>query len=290
MIDMQKFSQWIATVQGQYINMDGAYGAQCWDLHAHFADWFGLPRVDTGYPGRWAGWAGNMYDAYPQTPAIEAAYERIPGSQPAQAGDTAIWDDSFWYYPKTHVAEVVKDGAQLLCMSQNSTPSQAGNPYPLWSTGPTTLQHLPKGGLLGYLRPRTGTINPQGTTTTSEEDDMPFTAAEVQQLVTQGVQDYFRLKGEFQEGRNAIDHLNQIRTEVGNTKASVEHVPSTILYEERVGGRNIFDWLKHNVAVTAGIKPGTIDIEALASALSEQLEAKDIAALAEQLQITVKEA
>lgn len=172
MIDMQKFSQWIATVQGQYINMDGAYGAQCWDLHAHFADTFGLPRIDTGYPGRWSGWAGNMYDAYPQNDAIAAAYERIPGDQPAQAGDTVIWDDSFWYYPKTHVATVVQDGAQLLCMSQNSTPSQAGNPYPQWSTGPATIQHLPKGGLLGYLRPRTS-ISVQGATATSiQEDDM----------------------------------------------------------------------------------------------------------------------
>lgn len=177
---MQKFSAWIAGVQGQYINMDGAYGAQCWDLHAHFADTFGLPRVDTGFPGRWVGWAGNMYDAYPQNDAIAAAYERIPAGQPAQAGDTVIWDDSYWYYPKTHVAVVVQDGAQLLCMSQNSTPSQAGNPYPLWSTGPATIQHLPKGGLLGYLRPRTS-VNVQGETTqTVQEDDM--SAAEVEAI------------------------------------------------------------------------------------------------------------
>lgn len=168
MIDMQKFSQWIAWAQGKYIDMDGAYGAQCWDLSAHFMATMGLPIVHTGGAGRWPGWAGNMYDAYPQSDAIAAAYERVPGSQPAQAGDTAIWDDSFWYYPKTHVAVVVQDGAQLLTMSQNSTPSVAGNPYPGWTTGPATIQHLPKGGLLGYLRPRMGGLAPQGSVTPIE--------------------------------------------------------------------------------------------------------------------------
>lgn len=153
---MKKFSQWITEVQDQYIDMDGAYGAQCWDLHAHFADTFGLPRINTGHAGRWVGWAGNMYDAYPQTPEIEAAYELVPGTMPAEPGDTVIWDDSYWYYPKTHVAIVIKDGPQLLCMSLNSTPSRADNPYPGWTTGPATIQHLPKGGLLGYLRPRMG--------------------------------------------------------------------------------------------------------------------------------------
>ncbi len=168
MIDSQRFSEWIQEVQGKYIDMDGAYGAQCWDLAAHFMSTMGLPIVHTGGAGRWPGWAGNMYDAYPQSDAIAAAYERIPGSQPAQAGDTAIWDDSFWYYPKTHVAVVVQDGAQLLTMSQNSTPSVAGNPYPGWTTGPATIQHLPKGGLLGYLRPRMGGLAPASSVTPIE--------------------------------------------------------------------------------------------------------------------------
>jgi hypothetical protein len=189
MIDAQKFAAWVQAVQGQYINMDGAYGAQCWDLHAHFADWFGLPRVNTGYRGRWVGWAGNMYDAYPQTPAIESAYERVPASQPAEPGDQAIWSDSYWYYPATHVAVVVKDGPQLLCMSQNSTPSVAGNPYPGQSTGPTTLQHLPKGGLLGYLRPRGVTITLQGSTT-SEEDDMSEALDKVNLLVDRQLENH----------------------------------------------------------------------------------------------------
>jgi hypothetical protein len=53
----------------------------------------------------------------------------------------------------------------LLCISQNSTASQWDNPYPGESTGPATLQHLPRQGLLGFIRPRTATIQVQGEIT-----------------------------------------------------------------------------------------------------------------------------
>ena len=291
---------WIPQVQGKYINEDWepvsqGFGAQCWDLAANWSKSLGLPVINTGGVGRWPGWAGNMVDAFPQTPAIAAAYELVGPNRPGLPGDIVVWDDSNpTWYPKTHVAVLVRDPGSgwLTCMSLNSTPSRGDNPYPNWSTGPTTLQTLPKAGLIGFIRPRTGiTLAPAGTINASEEDDplAGFSRADLVQIAAEGTIQALRTKGEFQDGRNAIDHLNQIRTELGNTKASVEHVPATILYEEKVGGRNLFDWLKHNVAVTAGIKPGTIDVEALAAALSEQLEAKDVAELAAKLQITVKE-
>lgn len=174
MIDSQRFSEWIQSVQGQYIDVDGGYGAQCWDLAAHWSAFLGLPVVNTGGNGRWPGWAGNMVDAYPQSDAVAAAYELVGPGDAAQAGDIAVWGDTFWYYPSTHVAVVVQDGAQLLTMSQNSTPSRADNPYPGSSTGPATIQHLPKGGLIGYLRPRVG-LAAQGSVQTIQEDDMPIT-------------------------------------------------------------------------------------------------------------------
>jgi hypothetical protein len=40
-----------------------------------------------------------------------------------------------------------------------------------WTTGPTTLQALPKQGLIGYIRPRLG-LTVQGTLTPPEEDFM----------------------------------------------------------------------------------------------------------------------
>lgn len=171
---------WIPQVQGRYLNEDGAYGAQCWDLAANWSTYLGLPVINTGGAGRWPGWAGNMVDAFPQSDAIAAAYTLHGPGTTGQAGDIVVWDDSYWYYPATHVAVLVADkGPQLLCMSQNSTPSRADNPYPEWTSGPTTIQSLPRQGLLGFIRPGTGDLDlaPQGTVititpTTSEEDEM----------------------------------------------------------------------------------------------------------------------
>lgn len=168
----QSLTDWIPTVQGRYINMDGAYGAQCWDLAAHWCTTLGLPVINTGGPGRWPGWAGNMVDAFPQTDAIAAAWELVSPDDLGQTGDIAVWGDSYWYYPSTHVAVLVADKiGNLLCMSQNSTPSVDGNPYPGQSTGPATLQYLPRQGLIGFIRPRTG-LGYQGTVTPVQEDDM----------------------------------------------------------------------------------------------------------------------
>jgi hypothetical protein len=165
----------IATrLSGTYINVDGAAGNQCWDSAARVAQLLGLPVVSTWGEGRWPGWAGNMFDAFPQTPAIAAAYTRVGPDLPGQPGDTAIWGATPGYYPSTHVASVVRDaGGLLLCISQNSSAARPDLPgYSTDSTGPTILQHLTKRGLLGYLRPRVSTINPQGTT---EEGDDVFT-------------------------------------------------------------------------------------------------------------------
>lgn len=174
----QSLSLWIPQVVGRYINEDWnpenkGFGAQCWDTAANWSKYLGLPVISTGGKGRWPGWAGNMVDAFPQSAAIAAAYELIGPDEPGVPGDIPVWGDGYYYYPKTHVAVLVKDiGAQLLCISQNSSASLAGNPYPEWTTGPTILQHLPRRGLIGFIRPRTG-LAAQGTTTqTSEEDEM----------------------------------------------------------------------------------------------------------------------
>ncbi|MET4094554.1 hypothetical protein [Arthrobacter sp. UYCu712] len=171
-------ANWIPQVAGRYLNEDWnptnqGFGAQCWDVPANWAKYLGLPVISTNGKGRWPGWAGNMSDAFPQSAAIAAAYELLPPTATVRGGDTLVWDDSYpAWFPKTHVAVAVRDlGAQLLCISQNSSAPQPGNPYPQWTTGPTILQHLPRRGLLGIIRPRTG-INPQGITTPSEEDEM----------------------------------------------------------------------------------------------------------------------
>lgn len=184
MLDLQeRLGVFIPQVQGKYINVDyetvnQGFGAQCWDLQAFWTAFLGLPTINTGGDGgRWPGWAGNMVDCFPQTPAIAAAYELIGPNEPGMGGDIPVWGDSYYWYPKTHVAVLLQDkGAQLLCLSQNSVPSQSDNPYPEWSTGPTTIQHLPRAGLIGFIRPRAGIVL-QGDITT--EDDMPITQEEM---------------------------------------------------------------------------------------------------------------
>lgn len=178
---------WIPKVQGQYINMDWnptnqGFGAQCWDLAAHWSSTLGLPIIHTGGAGRWPGWAGNMVDAFPQTPAIAAAYELVSPDAPGLPGDIAVWGDSYKeYYPATHVAVLIKDnGSLLFCGSQNSTAALATNPYPQWSSGPATIQNLPRKGLIGFIRPRLGGIQLQSTTTTTAGDDEEMLSPEAQ--------------------------------------------------------------------------------------------------------------
>jgi len=270
----QSLTGWIPAVQGRYINMDGAYGAQCWDLAAHWCTALGLPVINTGGPGRWPGWAGNMVDAYPQTAAIAAAWELVGPDELGLAGDIAVWGDSYYYYPSTHVAVLVADKiGNLLCMSQNSTPSVAGNPYPGQSTGPTTLQYLPRQGLIGFIRPRTGTIAPAGTTNASEEDAVALEESD-RELFKNFLDDYFINVRRF-DGRNIFDNAERTRQETAA-------LPKTILFDTRVDGRNIFDWAKHNVAISSGIRPG-IDVQALAAAIVDQLPKSDTEALLDAL-------
>lgn len=181
-------ADWIPQVQGRYLNEDWSpsnqgFGAQCWDVPANWAKRLGLPVISTGGKGRWPGWAGNMVDAFPQSAEIAAAYELLPPNTTAQGGDILVWGDGNpAVYPKTHVAVAVRDlGAQLLTVSQNSSASLPGNPYPQWTTGPTILQHLPRRGLIGIIRPRLDTITNQGTITFTE-DDMPLTKADVDNI------------------------------------------------------------------------------------------------------------
>lgn len=167
-----------ARVNNVYLHMDDAFGGQCWDSAAWIQNYFGLPVINTGGNGRWPGWAGNMVDAFPQSAAIAAAYELVSPSEPAQPGDTLVWGDSYKeWYPKTHVATAIKDklNGWILCLSQNSSSPRPDLPgYSPDASGPTIIQLLPKRGLIGILRPRSGSINYQGAVSApvSEEDFM----------------------------------------------------------------------------------------------------------------------
>ena len=168
------------------------------------------------------------------------------------------------------------------------------------STGPHLhFEILPDGYILnsafyGRINPASlfGGISPLGTTITplsEEDDDMAFTDAQMVGFAKAGFDAWAKEQREFPNGRNLIDHLIQTRADVGVTAEAVRAIPAAILYNERVDGRNLFDWAKHNVAVASSIKPGTVNVDELAAALAEQLGARDLEALAKKLQITVKE-
>lgn len=188
----QSLTSWYQPLIGKYVNVDWnptnkGFGAQCWDAAASWSIYLGLPVINTGDArGRWPGWAGNMADTFPQNPDVAAAYTLLPPTTKGVSGDILVWDDSFWYYPATHVAVLIEDrGTNAYCVSQNSTPSRADNPYPGLSTGPMALQELPKQGLLGIIRPKIGqvTITPASDSVTVLEWSDMASEKEVQDAV-----------------------------------------------------------------------------------------------------------
>lgn len=147
------FNQWIDQTKNRFWDMDGAYGAQCWDLWAKYSmDMYGMSIQDCITP---TGYAGGLYTSYPVSARCGQTYERIPASGYSPvAGDVAIWGYGT-YTPYTHVAIVAADGMQngnIYVITQNPDAS--------------ALKWFPTAGLLGYLHPRTmpkpGVNNPTG--------------------------------------------------------------------------------------------------------------------------------
>lgn len=140
---MSQWDDYLASVNGQPIDVDGNWGPQCWDLWSHYAmTQFGASMWQTstdsggnvhvsGYAcGIWHGFGGNL----------NWAFSPVGADQPAQRGDVAIWEFGSAVGPQSHVALVVEDrGGYLYCMTQNPGNAHYGN--------------LSKSGLLGYLRP-----------------------------------------------------------------------------------------------------------------------------------------
>lgn len=137
------FDEWIKQTQGRYWDMDGAYGAQCWDLWAKYSmDMYGMSIQDCITP---TGYAGGLYTSYPVSARCEQVYERIPASGYSPvAGDVAIWGYGT-YTPYTHVAIVAGNEG----VKNNSIYIITQNP------DASALKWFPIDGLLGYLHPRT---------------------------------------------------------------------------------------------------------------------------------------
>lgn len=134
--------EWMNNVNGKIIDMDGAYGGQCWDLWSSYArNVYGIPAADTNTVD---GYAASVYTArYDRSKALQNTFSREAGNYTPVYGDVAFWHGN----GMNHVAIVVRDNGNgtLETMSQN--PNKAG------------YVTLTKNGIIGYFRPRTTNNN-----------------------------------------------------------------------------------------------------------------------------------
>lgn len=129
--------EWMNNVNGKIIDMDGAYGGQCWDLWSSYArNVYGIPAADTNTVD---GYAASVYTArYDRSRALQNTFIREAGTYTPVYGDVAFWNGN----GMNHVAIVVRDNGNgtLETMSQN--PNKAG------------YINISKNGIIGYFHPR----------------------------------------------------------------------------------------------------------------------------------------
>lgn len=134
--------EWMNNVNGKIIDMDGAYGGQCWDLWSSYArNVYGIPAADTNTVD---GYAASVYTArYDRSRALQNTFSREAGNYTPVYGDVAFWNGN----GMNHVAIVVRDNGNgtLETMSQN--PNKAG------------YVTLTKNGVIGYFHPRNSVNN-----------------------------------------------------------------------------------------------------------------------------------
>lgn len=140
--------EWMNSVNGNVIDIDGAYGGQCWDLWSSYArNVYGIPAADTNTVD---GYAASVYTSrYDRSQALQNTFSRESANYTPTYGDVAFWNGA----GMNHVAIVIRDNGNgtLETMSQN--PNKAGY---------TTIS---KNGIIGYFHPRTATA-PTGNNVT----------------------------------------------------------------------------------------------------------------------------
>ena len=129
--------EWMNSVDGQVVDMDGAYGGQCWDLWSSYArNVYGIPAADTNTVD---GYAASVYTArFYNSRALQDVFTKERADYTPVYGDVAFWNGT----GMNHVAIVVRDNnnGTLDTMSQN--PNKAG------------YVTISKNGIIGYFHPR----------------------------------------------------------------------------------------------------------------------------------------
>lgn len=158
-LGMNDLGAYLAWVRGKYIDVDGVFGAQCWDQFSHFAtNFLGIPSWPTytnaGGTHPHGGYACNVYHNA-RAAGLEQWFEILPADATPRAGDVAFWEYGSAWYPWSHVAnvlEVVAGGRMLRCLTQNP--------------GAVQVADLITNGIIGYLRPRALTVGALNTSKT----------------------------------------------------------------------------------------------------------------------------
>ncbi len=143
----QSLEQYIASVRSRFIDVDGWFGAQCWDQWSHYAtNFIGVPALttwaDAGGSNPHSGYACNVHHNA-HAAGLGRWFEILPASASPRAGDVAFWEYGSAWYPWSHVAtvlDVVQGGRMLRCLTQNP--------------GAVQIADLITNGIIGYLRPR----------------------------------------------------------------------------------------------------------------------------------------
>ena len=129
--------EWINSVNGKTIDMDGAYGGQCWDLWSSYArNVYGIPAADTNTVD---GYAASVYtQRYNRSKALQNTFEQKSASYTPVYGDVAFWKRS----GMNHVAVVIKDNGNGTLQTISQNPNRAG------------CLNISKNGIIGYFHPR----------------------------------------------------------------------------------------------------------------------------------------
>lgn len=129
--------EWINSVNGKTIDMDGTYGGQCWDLWSSYArNVYGIPTADTNTVD---GYAASVYTArYDRSRALQNAFTKESANYTPTYGDVAFWKRS----GMNHVAIVVKDNGNGTLQTISQNPNKAG------------YLNISKNGIIGYFHPR----------------------------------------------------------------------------------------------------------------------------------------
>lgn len=161
------FDDWIKQTQGRYWDMDGAYGAQCWDLWAKYCmDLYGASVSDCITP---TGYAEGNYTRFPTNAKMAAIFEKKPADYSPVKGDVAFWNFSS-QHTGSHVSIVMEDGVhngRITVLSQNPNPAQR--------------MSFDLTAFLGYLHPKAlgeggGTTSTEGNPTGDNSHGSPDSA------------------------------------------------------------------------------------------------------------------